>query len=71
MIQIGQAVMFNPLEGMLWYGAKTYNRNVAGVITAIHTAHRWFLVEYGKGANKLRIGFKFDDVGKSVSFIKK
>ena len=67
MIKLGQKVRFDPLEGMLFYGADSFRTTVTGVITAIYKAHRWFLVEYGE--KKIRMAFKFDDVGETVNFV--
>lgn len=67
MIKLGQKVEFDPLDGMLWYGAEHFHEIVTGTVVEIHEDHRWFLVEYGE--DKIKIGFKFDDVGETVKIV--
>lgn len=64
MIEVGQKVIFDPLQYGVCYVPYSAPEYVVGIITEIHDDHRWFLVEYGTPGNgTLRMGFKFNDFG--------
>ena len=42
------------------------DRVFSGVVVYVNEPHRWFQVEYDGIGTKLKIGFKFSDIGQSV-----
>ena len=64
MIKVGQKVKFNPHAGMHSVGDITPFNNTEGVVKYVNACNHWFSVEYGDP--KMRISFKFDDIGKAV-----
>lgn len=39
MINLGQKVEFDPLDGMLFYGADSFRETVTGTVVEIHEDH--------------------------------
>lgn len=68
MINLGQKVEFDPLYAMSFYGIDAFRTNVTGTVVEVHKDHGWFLVEYGD-EEKVRMGFKFDDIGETVKIL--
>lgn len=67
-IEIGQRVVFDPLEGVDITNGLMKNRGrteYTGTVVYINEPHRWFEVEYYINGIKSKIGFKFNDLGKS------
>ena len=62
----GQKVECIPNKKARMFGFEDENRLVTGTVVYINHPHAWFLVEYEESGNKLRVGFKFWDIGHSV-----
>lgn len=62
-LRIGQTVRFDPAKIIGGFWTRSIPQPIFGVITYIHRSHGWFLVAYG---NDLRMGFRFDDIGREV-----
>ena len=68
-IEIGQKVIFDPLDGVTLQmrGAKERERReVVGTVIYINEDHLYFTVEYYDGGCTIRTNFKFYDIGKTV-----
>lgn len=65
LISVGRKVEFDPFDGIRGFAAGDVRKLIAGTIVAVYRRHGWFLVEYG--VHKLKIGFKFQDVGQVVT----
>ena len=70
MIKLGQKVHFNPFHGVRQYGLGTANDFVIGIVNYIHPTNGWFNVKYDNGDGTQLLGFRFDDIGKTVKLVK-
>lgn len=66
MITKGQKVEFVCAKKEKICGRYDEDRLITGVVTYVNQPHKWFLVEYPGVDRKLRIGFKFCDIGQLV-----
>lgn len=66
MVKLGQKVTCDPFYGLVWSPMSSKCQMVDAVVTYINKKHSWFRVEYGDTA-KLRVCYKFDDIGKAVT----
>lgn len=71
MIKIGTKIIFDPLEGIKFYGSMERGvEKVVGTVVSVNEDHQWFSVEYTQNEkHTLRAGFKFADIGKNVEII--
>ena len=71
MITVGQKVKFNPYENtsvpML---KRELNRPVTATVTYVNEENSYFLAEYDAPGSKIKMGFKFCDIGEVVTIIK-
>lgn len=65
-IEKGQMVECIPNKTAKMFGLEDENRLVTGEVVYVNEPNSWFLVEYEANGNKLRVGFKFWDIGHSV-----
>ena len=66
-IAAGRKVQFDPFETDRCYGIGDCRGLVTGTIVKVYPVHKWFSVVYGNP--KLRISFKFCDIGERVKFV--
>ena len=66
-IAAGRKVRFDPFYNVKGDYFTTVRCEVVGTIVKVYPNHKWFLVVYGDA--KLRTGFNFCDIGKSVTLI--
>ena len=67
MIAVGQKVRFDPFSSATGIGAETVKgSNVVGTVVFVNDKHKWFLVDYQNGNEKLKTSFKFSEIGKLV-----
>lgn len=69
MIKPGQLVRFNPFHGVRQYGLGSTDDFVVGVVHYVHPTHRWFNAKYDNGSGTQLLGFRFDDIGKTVKLV--
>lgn len=69
-IKVGQRVRFNPFGGIKQYGLESSSEVVDGIVNYIHPTNGWFNVKYDGGDGPRLLGFRFDDIDKSVKFVK-
>lgn len=65
-IKKGTKVECIPNKKARMFGFEDEKRLVTGTVVYINDQHAWFLVEYVEHGQKLRVGFKFWDIGHSV-----
>ena len=65
-IKKGTKVECIPNKAARMFGFEDERRLVTGTVVYVNDKHAWFLVEYEENGTKLRIGFKFWDIGHSV-----
>jgi hypothetical protein len=70
MIKVGQRVRFNPFKGLHLHGSGAIEDEVVGVVHYIHPTNGWFNVKYDGGDGPQLLGFRYDDIGKNVKFVK-
>lgn len=70
MIKVGQKVEINPFKDIrAAAGLGPINETVEGIVHFVHPTNRWFNVKYGSEGGERLIGYKFDDIDKTVKLI--
>jgi hypothetical protein len=70
MIKVGQKVRFNPFSGVRQYGLGSAQDIVDGIVNYVHPTNGWFNVRYNNGDGTQLLGFRFDDINKTVKLVK-
>lgn len=68
MINLGQKVQFNPMDGIRFTGCSEKPEIAIGKVMYINKPHRWFSVVYGDG-DRCRTSFHFCDIGTKVHMV--
>ena len=70
MVEVGQKVRFDPFDFAHGWGCEQVRGNmITGTVVYVNESHNWFSVEYGDP--KMRISFKFNDIGQTVKLVEK
>lgn len=69
MIKVGQKVQIDPFRGIRITGMADLQETFEGIINFVHPTHHWFNVKYTDNAGTRLVGFRFDDIGKTVELI--
>lgn len=67
MIEVGQAVKFDPFDCLTGNDIDKIRKKVTGTVVFVNARHHWFSVEYGE--DKSRISFHFSEIGKKVKLV--